>query len=156
MIGITQPRRVAAITVCERVSEEMESEVGGLVGYSVRFEQKYSRQTGMKFMADGMLLRECIVDPWLNHYSYIIIDEAHERTVNSDILLALLKLLLQKTKDLKVVVMSATIEVEKFQKYLGVEEDNMLWVEGRCHPIEIFYAKESQSDYVEAMLNTIL
>lgn len=78
MIGITQPRRVAAITVCERICEEMETKVGRLVGYSVRFEQKYNEETKIKLMTDGMLLRECIVDPWLKDYKYIVVDEAHE------------------------------------------------------------------------------
>ncbi len=91
MIGITQPRRVAAISLAMRVSQEMQSEIGVKVGYRVRFEERLSKKTKIKFLTDGMLLREAILDKKLNNYGIIILDEAHERTVNSDTLLALLK-----------------------------------------------------------------
>ena len=93
-------------------------------------------------MTDGMLLRECILDPLLKPYSYLLIDEAHERTMHSDILLALIKNLLRRRKDLKLVVMSATIEIEKFAKYLELKQENILSIEGRCHPIELFYTEQ--------------
>ena len=91
LLAITQPRRVAAITLAQRVSQEMACKLGGLVGYRVRFEEAVSEHTRLKFMTDGMLLREAILDRNLSRYSIIILDEAHERTVSSDVLLALVK-----------------------------------------------------------------
>ena len=91
MIAVTQPRRVAAINLATRVAEEMGSSVGNIVGYRVRFEEKLSHKTKVKFLTDGMLLREAILDPKLSKYGLIVLDEAHERTVNSDVLLAIIK-----------------------------------------------------------------
>ncbi|KRW99322.1 P-loop containing nucleoside triphosphate hydrolase [Pseudocohnilembus persalinus] len=157
LIGITQPRRVAAITIAQRVSEEKgQKNVGDLVGYNVRFEEKYNKEkTKMLYMTDGMLLRECIVDQQLSRFSVIIIDEAHERTINSDILLSLLKNLLSKRTDLKIIIMSATIETEKFAKFFD-QLSNIIYLEGRCHPIDLFYTNEPQQDYIQATFNSIL
>ena len=115
IICCTQPRRVAAKTVSKRVSEEMDVEFGEEVGYTVRFEDVTSPRTKLKYLTDGMLEREAMNDPLLNHYSIIILDEAHERTLATDILMGLLKELLLKRHDLKLVVMSATLDATRFQ-----------------------------------------
>ena len=123
MIGITQPRRVAAVNLAMRVAFEMgQGKVGeGPVGYRVRFDEKVSASTRIKFVTYGMLLREAILDKELNAYSVIILDEAHEREVNSDVLLALLKDMIRgkRANNLKLVIMSATLDLEKFTSYFG-------------------------------------
>jgi len=116
-IACTQPRRVAATSVAKRVAEEMDVVLGEEVGYSIRFEDCTSDKTILKYMTDGMLLREAMTDPLLTRYSSIILDEAHDRTLATDILMGLIKGIARKRKDLKVVVMSATLDAEKFQKY---------------------------------------
>ena len=115
IICCTQPRRVAAKTVSKRVSEELDVEFGEEVGYTVRFEDVTSPRTKLKYLTDGMLEREAMNDPLLNHYSIILLDEAHERTLATDILLGLLKELLLKRNDLKLIVMSATLDATRFQ-----------------------------------------
>jgi pre-mRNA-splicing factor ATP-dependent RNA helicase DHX15/PRP43 len=117
MIACTQPRRVAAMSVAQRVADEMDVKLGQEVGYSIRFEDHTSPSTFLKYMTDGMLLREAMSDPLLSRYSAVILDEAHERTLNTDILMGLLKEVCRKRKDLQVVVMSATLDAGKFQKY---------------------------------------
>ncbi|KAL4468705.1 hypothetical protein ABPG74_005208 [Tetrahymena malaccensis] len=155
MIAVTQPRRVAAITIAQRVAQEMNTTVGNKVGYSVRFEEAVDKNnTKLLYMTDGMLLRETIVDPNLSRFSIIVIDEAHERTINSDLLISLLKQLSERRKDLKIIIMSATIETEKFANFF--ETENIIYLEGRCHPIEVFYSKKPHADYLDAALNTIL
>ncbi|KAM3141652.1 hypothetical protein pb186bvf_006257 [Paramecium bursaria] len=153
-IAITQPRRVAAITLADRCSQEKGTKLGGLIGYNIRFDDCTSRETKITFMTDGMLIREQIIDSSLKKYDVIIIDEAHERTVQSDLLLALLKQLIQKRQDLKLILMSATMQIEKFTSYLNT--DSVLMVEGRTHPIDIYNTSIRQADYVESMVNTIL
>eukprot|EP01033_Poteriospumella_lacustris_P018373 gene18373-13208_t len=105
-IGITQPRRIAAISVAQRVSDELHSPLGKDVGYVVRFEEKMSDNTKLKFMTDGILIRECLSDRALSQYSLLMIDEAHERSLNTDILFGLLKECCRMRKDLKVVITS--------------------------------------------------
>lgn len=115
MICCTQPRRVAALTVAKRVSEEMDVEFGEEVGYTIRFEDHTSDRTKLKYMTDGMLEREAMNDPLLSRYAIILLDEAHERTLATDIMMGLLKELLPKRPDLKLIVMSATLDAGRFQ-----------------------------------------
>ncbi|KAK4312289.1 hypothetical protein Pmani_016270 [Petrolisthes manimaculis] len=157
-ICITQPRRVAAITISKRVAEEMDTKLGGLVGYSVRFEEAVSQSTKLKFVTDGMLMREAIVDPLLSKYSWIILDEAHERTISTDVLFGIVKDAHKNRKangkdPLKVIIMSATMDVDHFSNYF--HKCPVLYVEGRQHPIDMFYAKEKQDDYVLTSMSTV-
>lgn len=154
MVACTQPRRVAAMSVAQRVAEEMDVGLGEEVGYSIRFEDKTSPSTMLKYMTDGMLLREAMNDHDLSRYSTIILDEAHERTLATDILMGLLKEVVLRRKDLKLIIMSATLDATKFQKYF--HDAPLLAVPGRTHPVEIFYTPSPEQDYVEAALRTVL
>lgn len=118
-IACTQPRRVAAMSVARRVAEEMDVALGEQVGYTIRFEDCTTQKTILKYMTDGMLLREAMGDPLLKRYAAVVLDEAHERTLNTDILMGLLKQVCSKRKDLKLVVMSATLDAGKFQAYFN-------------------------------------
>ena len=150
----TQPRRVAAMSVARRVAEEMDVNLGEEVGYSIRFEDCCGPKTIVKFATDGMLLREAMTDPNLSQYSVVILDEAHERTLATDILFGLLKEIIPRRPDLKVVVMSATLEAEKFQDYFL--DAPLIKVPGRLHPVEIFYTQEPERDYLEAAIRTVV
>ncbi|KAJ3090921.1 hypothetical protein HK102_002259 [Quaeritorhiza haematococci] len=212
MIAITQPRRIAATSVAARVAEEMEVELGEEVGYSVRFDEKSSAKTKLKYMTDGMLLREAVVDPQLSQYSIIILDEAHERTLATDILMGFLKRLCETTrklpkrkqnrstrasrhssaaasssapkdtemddetettaediaaeakgkvpvvasrnKPLRLIVMSATLNAEKFSTYFW--NAPIMTVPGRAYPVEIIHTTEPVEDYVEASVDTVV
>ncbi|PNS18406.1 pre-mRNA-splicing factor ATP-dependent RNA helicase PRP43 [Sphaceloma murrayae] len=154
IVACTQPRRVAAMSVAQRVAQEMDVELGEEVGYSIRFEDMTSQKTIMKYMTDGMLLREAMNDHNLTRYSTIILDEAHERTLATDILMGLLKEVVQRRPDLKLIIMSATLDAQKFQKYFN--NAPLLAVPGRTHPVEIFYTPEPEKDYVEAAIRTVL
>jgi len=137
MIGCTQPRRIAARAVARRVAEELQTQLGGAVGYQVRFTENVGEQTAVKFMTDGILLAEIQSDRWLSQYDTILIDEAHERSLNIDFLLGYLKQLLLKRKDLKVIVTSATIDTERFAAHFdGAPVVN---VEGRSYPVSVRY-----------------
>uniref|UniRef100_A0A669Q1C4 RNA helicase n=1 Tax=Phasianus colchicus TaxID=9054 RepID=A0A669Q1C4_PHACC len=142
-IGVTQPRRVATISVAQRVAEEMGCALGGVVGYQVRFDDCSSEETAIKYMTDGCLLRHILADPLLSKYSIIILDEAHERSLSTDILFGLLKKLFLQNKppgrktEMKVVVMSATLEVDKLSEFFG--HCSVLHIPGRSYPVkEIF------------------
>lgn len=154
MVACTQPRRVAAMSVAQRVAQEMDVKLGEEVGYSIRFEDMTGPQTVLKYMTDGMLLREAMNDHDLKRYSTIILDEAHERTLATDILMGLLKEVVKRRPDLKLIIMSATLDAAKFQKYFM--NAPLLAVPGRTHPVEIFYTPEPERDYVEAALRTVL
>jgi ATP-dependent RNA helicase DDX35 len=138
------------------------------VGYSIRFEDVTSAKTQIKFLTDGLLLREMLVDPLLKRYSVIMVDEAHERSLSSDILLSLLKKILRKRPELRVVVSSATIEAEKFLDFFKPDQDDtaggnseeefghIISIEGRMHPVEVQYLIEPVSDYVEKAVQTVI
>lgn len=156
VVGCTQPRRVAAMTVARRVAEERGSVAGRSVGYTVRFEDWTSPTTVIKFMTDGILLREFLQDPELKSYGVIIIDEAHERSLSTDIVLGLLKELLKVRQDLRIVVASATIDAAKFQAFFGVDVVPVMHIPGRRFPVSIKYAAEPENDYVHAAVATCL
>ena len=154
MVACTQPRRVAATSIAQRVADEMDVTLGEEVGYTVRFDDKTSEKTRVKYMTDGMLLREAMSDPTLDRYSVIVLDEAHERTTQTDILMGLLKELMEKSPHLKVVVMSATLDADKFQKFF--DGAPLLRVPGRTFPVEVYYTPEPERDYNEAAIRTVL
>ncbi|ROV95065.1 hypothetical protein VSDG_05850 [Cytospora chrysosperma] len=154
LIACTQPRRVAATSVAQRVADELDVKLGEEVGYSVRFDNCTSDKTLLKYMTDGQLLRECMHDNDMTRYSTIIIDEAHERTLATDILMALLKEISQRRKDFKIIIMSATLDAQKFQKYFF--DAPLLAVPGRTHPVQLFYTPEAERDYIEASIRTVL
>ncbi len=153
-IGCTQPRRVAAMSVAKRVSEEFGCRLGQEVGYSIRFEDCTSPETKIKYMTDGMLLRECLIDPELRSYSVIMLDEAHERTIHTDVLFGLLKDCAKKRKDLKLIITSATLDAEKFSTYF--HNCPIFTIPGNVFPVEILYTKQPETDYLDAALITVM
>jgi ATP-dependent helicase HrpA len=136
-IGCTQPRRIAAMTVSKRIAEEFGETLGNSVGYKIRFKDKTSPNAFIKIMTDGILLAETQNDPYLTEYDTIIVDEAHERSLNIDFILGILKTLLKKRIDLKVIITSATIDTEKFSK--AFEHAPVIEVSGRMYPVEVRY-----------------
>lgn len=153
-IGCTQPRRVAAMSVAKRVSEEYGCRLGQEVGYTIRFEDCTSPETAIKYMTDGMMLRECLVDFDLKSYSVIMLDEAHERTIHTDVLFGLLKQAVKKRPELKLIVTSATLDAVKFSQYFF--EAPIFTIPGRTFPVEILYTKEPENDYLDASLITVM
>ncbi len=157
-IAVTQPRRVAAINLATRVSEEFGCDVGREVGYAVRFNNATSYKTRLKYMTDGMLLREMMLDPLLSDYSTIVVDEAHERTILTDMLLGFLKDLLVKKrkddKDFRVIVMSATLDAEKFSQFFN--EAPIFFIEGRLFHVDRYYLPHSADDIIDAMVKSII
>ncbi|EGD75232.1 ATP-dependent helicase [Salpingoeca rosetta] len=153
-IGCTQPRRVAAMSVAARVSEEMGTKLGLDVGYSIRFEDCTSERTILKYMTDGMLLREFLGEPDLDSYCAMMIDEAHERTLHTDILFGLVKDIARFRPDLKLLISSATMDAEKFSTYF--DDAPVFRVPGRRFPVEIYYSKAPEADYLDAAVVTVL
>ncbi|KAG4444229.1 hypothetical protein IFR05_000326 [Cadophora sp. M221] len=154
MIGCTQPRRVAAMSVAKRVAEEVGCELGQEVGYTIRFEDCTTPATKIKYMTDGMLQREILMDPDIKRYSVIMLDEAHERTISTDVLFALLKKTIKRRPDLKVIVTSATLDADKFSAYFN--ECPIFSIPGRTFPVEVMYSREPESDYLDAALVTVM
>jgi ATP-dependent RNA helicase DHX8/PRP22 len=154
MIGCTQPRRVAAVSVAKRVAEEFGCALGEQIGYSIRFEDVTSSDTIIKYMTDGMLMREYLADNDLKRYSALMLDEAHERTIHTDVLFGLLKDLCRRRPDLKIIVTSATLDAEKFSSYFF--QCPIFTIPGRTFPVEILYTKEPESDYLDAALITVM
>lgn len=150
MIACTQPRRVAAMSVASRVAEEMDVRLGDTVGYHVRFENAQNEKTRILYLTDGMLLREAQADNKLSRYSVIVVDEAHERTVDTDILLGILRILCTHRPDLRVMVMSATLDMERFQGYFS--DAPLIRIPGRMHSVRIFYTETPVKDYVQSAL----
>uniref|UniRef100_A0A4W4FTD6 Probable ATP-dependent RNA helicase DHX35 n=1 Tax=Electrophorus electricus TaxID=8005 RepID=A0A4W4FTD6_ELEEL len=165
VIGVTQPRRVAATSVANRVAEERGAHLGHEVGYSIRFDDcSDPHATRIKFLTDGMLAREMMADPLLQAYSVLMLDEAHERTLHTDIAIGLLKKIQRKRRDLRVIVASATLDAKKFQNFFNLNESGdpnkdtcgIVSVEGRTFPVDIFYTLSPVPDYVKATVETVL
>ncbi|KAH1250653.1 putative pre-mRNA-splicing factor ATP-dependent RNA helicase DEAH4 [Glycine max] len=154
-IAITQPRRVAAVSVARRVAHELGVQLGEEVGYAIRFEDRTSHSTRIKYLTDGVLLRESLANPELNEYSVIILDEAHERSLNTDILMGLMRRLVNiRSSDLKVLITSATLDGEKVSKFFA--DCPVLNVPGKLYPVEVLYSRERPSSYLESSLKTAL
>ena len=154
MIGCTQPRRVAAMSVAQRVAEEVGCKLGYEVGYTIRFEDNTNSDTKIKYMTDGIMQREILLDPLLSKYSVIMLDEAHERTIATDVLFGLLKKTLKRRPDLKLIVTSATLDADKFSEYFN--QCPIFSIPGRAYPVEIMYSKEPETDYLDAALTTVM
>ncbi|MBF4433002.1 ATP-dependent RNA helicase HrpA [Vibrio anguillarum] len=158
LIGHTQPRRLAARSVASRIAQEMETELGGFVGYKVRFNDQISEQTQIKLMTDGILLAEIQHDRFLNQYDTIIIDEAHERSLNIDFILGYLKELLPRRPDLKVIITSATIDPERFSNHFSGAP--IIEVSGRTYPVDtryrpLFGEEEADRDQLEGIFEAV-
>ncbi|RYP19767.1 hypothetical protein DL765_003190 [Monosporascus sp. GIB2] len=171
IIGVTQPRRVAATTVAIRVAEEYGCELGKEVGYSIRFEDLTSAATRIKFLTDGLLIREALVDPLLSRYAVIMVDEAHERSISTDILLGLLKKIRKRRPELRIIISSATLQAEEFVRFFSDQSDDggsqqsaengnpqtatIISLEGRTYPIDVLYLESPTEDYVEKAVSTV-
>ncbi|XP_034189179.2 putative ATP-dependent RNA helicase DHX35 isoform X1 [Osmia lignaria lignaria] len=164
MIGITEPRRVAATSLANRVGDERNCILGTEVGYSIRFDNCTDETTKIKYMTEGILLRELMNDPLLTSYSVIVVDEVHERTLLTDIIMGLLKKIIRKRKRLRIVVCSATVDAEQLRDFFNTNTTKdstkdtaiILTVEGRLYPVDIFYVKEPVANYVTSVVDTAL
>ncbi|KAF4336354.1 ATP-dependent RNA helicase DHX35 [Fusarium beomiforme] len=168
IIGVTQPRRVAATTVAVRVAEEVGCELGKEVGYSIRFEDVTSALTKIKFLTDGLLIREALVDPLLTRYSVIMVDEAHERSISTDVLLGLLKKIRRKRPELRIIISSATLQAKEFLDFFTRSSDDqpskndkkdeigtIVSLEGRTYPIDILYLESPAENYVKKAIDVV-
>ncbi|KAJ4710869.1 Pre-mRNA-splicing factor ATP-dependent RNA helicase [Melia azedarach] len=147
IVGCTQPRRVAAMSVAKRVSEEMDTELGDKIGYAIRFEDVTGPNTIIKYMTDGVLLRETLKDSDLDKYRVIVMDEAHERSLSTDVLFGILKKVVARRRDFKLIVTSATLNAQKFSNFFGSVP--IFHIPGRTFPVNILYSKTPCEDYVE-------
>lgn len=154
MIGCTQPRRVAAMSVAKRVSDEMACRLGEEVGYAIRFEDCTGEKTIIKYMTDGILLRESLREPDLDQYSAVIMDEAHERSLSTEVLFGLLREVVSRRQDLKLIVTSATMDATKFASFFG--NVPVFTIPGRTFPVELFFSKNPVEDYVDAAVKQTL
>ncbi|CBH10533.1 ATP-dependent RNA helicase, putative [Trypanosoma brucei gambiense DAL972] len=153
VVVCTQPRRIAAMSIAVRVAAEMDVQLGEEVGYRVRFKSMVSDKTKLLYMTDGMLLREAFSDRDLSRISVVVVDEAHERTVETDVLLGVLRLLMQRRQDFRLVVMSATLDMERFQAYFP--KAPLIQVEGRMYDVQVLYSTVPVKDYVEACVERV-
>ncbi|XP_037258541.1 probable ATP-dependent RNA helicase DHX35 isoform X2 [Falco biarmicus] len=165
VVGVTQPRRVAAVSVAGRVADERGAVLGHEVGYCIRFDDCTDPQaTRIKFLTDGMLVREMMADPLLTRYSVLMLDEAHERTLYTDIAIGLLKKVQKKRGDLRLIVASATLDAEKFRDFFNQNDTSdpskdtsvILTVEGRTFPVDIFYIQSPVPDYIKSTVETAM
>ncbi|KAL8550687.1 hypothetical protein ACS0TY_009191 [Phlomoides rotata] len=154
VVGCTQPRRVAAMSVAKRVSEEMETELGDKVGYAIRFEDVTGPKTVIKYMTDGVLLRETLKDSDLDKYRVIVMDEAHERSLSTDVLFGILKKVVARRRDFKLIVTSATLNAQKFSDFFGSVP--IFHIPGRTFPVQTLYSKTPCEDYVEAAVKQVM
>lgn len=158
LIACTQPRRIAAITVAQRVAEEKGVIVGSSVGFAVRFDNRCGANTEIKYVTDGLLIREAISDPQLEAYSVIFVDEAHERTVNTDVLFGLLKAAQQARYDtvdpLKLVIMSATLDYRKFLRFFP--GSCPAYVQGRQFSVQVLHSINPLDSYLKAAIDTVI
>lgn len=158
---ITQPRRIAAVTLAKRVAEEQGVILGNEVGYAIRFDECSSKEsTVIKYVTDGVLLREMMSDPLLKAYNVVLVDEAHERSINTDMCLGLLRKIQNKRKDLRIIISSATISAETFKDFFSRKSDpgtvGILSVEGRTHDIEVMYLRNPVANYIKATVEACL
>lgn len=164
VVVCTQPRRVAATSVATRVAEEMGCTLGQEVGYSVRFDAMTSPETRIKYVTDGLLVREMMMDPLLSKYSVVMLDEAHERSLHTDILIGLLKKVQRKRKDLRLIISSATLDAEEMKAFFETNTTNdpkqdsavIISIEGRTFPVDIHYLQQPCSDYLTTAMNTVV
>ncbi|KAK3058276.1 hypothetical protein LTR09_001354 [Extremus antarcticus] len=152
-VGCTQPRRVAAMSVAARVAEEIGVKVGNEVGYAIRFEDATSDKTALKYMTDGMLLREFLTEPDLSGYSCLMIDEAHERTLHTDILFGLVKDIARGRPDLRLLISSATLDAQKFSAFF--DDAPILNIPGRTYDVEMNYSLQPEANYLSAAITTV-
>ncbi|MCL2243400.1 MAG: ATP-dependent RNA helicase [Treponema sp.] len=155
IIGVTQPRRIAAVSVSEFIARQTETRIPGLIGYKMRFADQTNHETKIKIMTDGILLQEMKLDPWLSKYSVLVVDEAHERSLNIDFVLGLLKRVMENRRDFKVIISSATINAEVFSEYFS--ECPIVKIDAQRFPVTLIYDPviEANNDAFEAILNKI-
>ncbi|CAG9318224.1 DHX35 [Blepharisma stoltei] len=155
VIAVSLPRRIATISLAMRVSQEMR--VKKQVSYKIRFDDKTSNDTKIKFITDGALIREIMCDPLLTQYSVIMVDDAHERSIYTDLLLSLLKKIKVKRKDLRVIISSATIDAESYAEFFHDKGENIqiLSIEGRTYPVDVYYLEEPCADYIKKAAETV-
>ena len=155
IIGVTQPRRIAAVSVSEFIARQTENSIPGLIGYKMRFEDRTNHETKIKIMTDGILLQEMKLDPWLSKYSLLVVDEAHERSLNIDFILGLLKRVLESRRDFKIIISSATINAEIFSEYFG--ECPIVKIDAQRFPVTLIYdpVLETNNSAEEAILMKI-
>ncbi|RDD44132.1 putative ATP-dependent RNA helicase DHX35 [Trichoplax sp. H2] len=164
VICVTQPRRIATVTVATRVAEEQGVYLGREVGYAIRFEDCTDKTlTRIKFVTDGLLIREMMADPLLRRYSVVMLDEAHERTINTDVVIGLLKKIQKKRPELKIIISSATLDAEAFRDFFNsnttddtsLDTASILSIEGRMFPVDIHYTADPVPDYIKAAVDTV-
>uniref|UniRef100_A0A8R1TXJ8 RNA helicase n=1 Tax=Onchocerca volvulus TaxID=6282 RepID=A0A8R1TXJ8_ONCVO len=163
-IGVTQPRRIAAVTLANRVAEEKSCRLGTDVGYVVRFDDMTDSATKIKYMTDGILLREFMSDPLLTQYSILMIDEAHERSINTDVTLGLLRKIIMIRKDLRIIVSSATLDAILFRDFFELNDTDdknknitsIISVEGHIHPVTVYFTRNPVPDYIQKTVETVL